>query len=229
MLAARATPVRERHWWSGLVVALRADQGLVRERMEDAWRLLRDASAFGRPTSVAALFDGLGGHPNGREAATAAAEHLPEALARARESGHLLGHLNNYVRPTQGLTTAVIALLPPGEDGHGQLITIGDSAAYAVEAGELQRLSPQDRDGTGRVTGCLGLPEVEGHVVPFRIPRGGTLLLCTDGVDGVAEPAALERALRAPDAAAALEDLLADVYARGAPDNATAILLRRTA
>lgn len=226
----RDYPWRERHRLPNWVVAVRSDVGLVRDHAEDAFRVLPEGVYQNRNALALGVFDGLGGEPNGRDAAWAAADHLHEALAKVSAPGNLLGYLNAWVRDAHGMTTAVVALLPEAKGDAGWLLSIGDSGAYALDAsGNAKLLHPKDATAPNHVTDCLGMPEIGGHALPLAIPRGGAILLCTDGVDGVVEQGSLTRALRAPDVAAAADDLLADVLVKGAPDNATVVLARRTA
>jgi len=221
-------PVRDRLRIPGWIVVVRSDVGLVRERLEDAWAVLPNAPALGRPSTVFAVFDGLGGEPYGQEAAWAAADHLPEAIARAGQHEQLLPRLNGWVRQTQGSTTAVLALFPH-EGGDGTVVSVGDSAAYLLDGTQLQLVTPKDAAASNVVTDCLGAPDPTGHVVHVRVGRGQTVLLCTDGVDGVVSPESIAAAMRSPDLAAATEDLFAEVWAKGAPDNATIVAARRVA
>lgn len=222
-------PVRERHRVHSWDVAVRSDVGAVRTRLEDAWAVLSSVPMGGRSLDVFAVFDGLGGLPHGQEAAWGAAEALSASLQRSTGPSDVLHHLHGVVEGTGGATTAVVALFPTqGTVGEGVLVSAGDSAAYmAGPAGQLRLLVPKDAEGPSIVTQCLGREEPQGHVVPCSVPRGGTLLLCTDGVDGVVEPDRLVGALRSADLAAALEDVFSEIWDRGAPDNATVVLARR--
>jgi PPM family protein phosphatase len=220
------SPVRQRLRLPGWIVIVRSDVGGVRERLEDAWAVLPSTAAAGRKSTVFAVFDGLGGEPNGQEAAWAAADNLGEALGRATRPDQVLPRLNAWVRQTQGSTTAVVALFPH-EGGDGTLLSVGDSAAYALDGTGLDLLTPKDAAGPNVVTDCLGSPDPGGHERSVHVARGQTVLLCTDGIDGVVDPASITAVLQAPDLAAAVEDLFAEVWAKGAPDNATLVAARR--
>ncbi len=228
--SAKELPARERHRIPGWVVAVRSEVGLVRARLEDAWCVAQGLRLGGRPHHALAVFDGLGGLPNGQEAAWAAADKLPEAVTTAPRAEEVLARLNNWVRETQGATTAVVALIPAGTaTGHGLLLSVGDSAAYLLEDDQGPvLLTPKDSEGGNVVTDFLGSPDLRGHTTEVEVPRGAALLLCTDGVDGVVPAASLTRVLKAPDLAAALDDLFAEILANGAPDNATVVVARRT-
>jgi len=61
-----------------------SDQGLRRRRLEDAWHV-GTVPWQGGLADVAFVFDGLGGHPFGQEAAWAAADAVPVAASAAGE------------------------------------------------------------------------------------------------------------------------------------------------
>jgi len=218
--------VRQRLRIPGWLVVVRSDVGAVRERLEDAWAVLPSAPVLGRDASVLAVFDGLGGEPNGQEAAWAAAEHLAEALQKSSSHAQVFQRLNPWVRQTQGSTTAVVALFPD-HGGEGTILCVGDSAAYGLDTTGPVLLTPKDASAPNVVTDCLGSADPTGHVESIHVGRGQTILLCTDGVDGVVSPDSIAATLRAPDLAAAVEDLFAEVWANGAPDNATLVAARR--
>lgn len=212
--------------WVGVV---RSEVGLVRTRLEDAWCLTPTVTVAGKPCAVAAVFDGVGGQPGGQEAAWAAADHLEETLRKIRDPKHALAHLNNWVRTTEGSTTAVVAILPKSQAEAGMLLSVGDSAAYGVGPdAEARLLVPKDAEPqSGAITDYLGHAGLEGHATTVHVAPGHTLLLCSDGVDKVIHPGHLGAALRAPDLAAAVDDLFDEIRGRGAPDNATVVAMRR--
>ncbi len=215
--------------WS---ILARSDKGQQRGRQEDAWAVHGQVQWQGKEMTAVAVFDGLGGLPRGRESAWAAAEALVEGLAAATAPEQLLPWLSKRVSETGGATTAVIALLPnvdePDRAVKAQIISVGDSAAYQVGLnGSPGLVNPIDSAGRHVVTDCLGNQDVRGHVSSVVLKPGASLLLCTDGVDGVVDPESLQEALSAPEMEPALERLFGEVYRRGSPDNATAILVRR--
>lgn len=215
--------------WS---VLARSEIGLVRRRLEDAYAVLLGAALAGLPMHAFAVFDGLGGMPRGQEAAQAAVANLAAAMRAAAGAEGVLAALGPAVAATGGATTATVALFPGDGRGEGHLLSVGDSAAYALDpAGRLALLNVRDSAGGGAVTDYLGRPGARGHAVPLALPAGRSLLLCTDGVDGVAPRAGLERVLRAPPATAeaALGSLFLELNDLGAPDNATALLCHRAA
>ena len=215
--------------WACAVVT---DIGRVRTRLEDAWAVHFDLRLGDGRVHAAGVFDGMGGHPNGREAAQAAARHLDQAIVSSHDVGEVLERLNRPVRATRGGTTAVIALFSAeGPSGAGHLLSVGDSSAYVLDAdGDVLRVNPHDSAGSGAITDFLGNPELTGHVAPIGLAPGAAILLCTDGVDGVLGARALLPALAASpsDAARELQRIAARVRAAGAPDNATVLWMGRT-
>jgi serine/threonine protein phosphatase PrpC len=207
-------------------IVAHSEPGLVRRRNEDAWRVLPDARLGSEHVLAVAVFDGLGGVPHGDRASAVAADGLAGALAAAAAPAAVLPLLDDAVRATGGCTTAVVAVFPGAGDA-GHVLAAGDSAAYLRRAGAAGLVAAKDSDGPNVVTDLLGGRGVRGHVVPIRLQAGDTLLLCTDGVDGVVTERSLQRVL-APDAAleVAVTRLFNDVRAAGAPDNATVVAAR---
>ena len=72
-----------------------------------------------------------------------------------------------------------------------------------------------------------GNSALEGHRYDWTPEPGATLLLCTDGVDGVVAPDALGELGLDDNPRLALDRLFDAIFEAGAPDNATAILARR--
>jgi serine/threonine protein phosphatase PrpC len=195
--------------------------------MEDAWCVLEAAPMAGERWDAFAVFDGIGGSPRGQEAARAAADGLRAALLRAKGPTDVLRQLDGAVLATGGATTAVAVLAPCERPGKVWLLGAGDSSVHA--AGVAGSLLPQDRVGRHGVTDGLGLPLAGGHARELEVPPGGALLLCTDGVDEVVGPVAVQECLaaQARGPQEALAALFAAVQGAGAPDNATALLVRR--
>ena len=211
-------------------VLVRADQGRVRQRMEDAFSVELDASWGTRRVHAVAVFDGLGGEPPGQEASRAAAANLRRALAEDLGGRKLLVGLNAAVAKTGGAPTAVVALLaaePPRQ--RVDLFAVGDSAAYGTNDKTWGLLLPRDGAPGNVVTDYLGNAGLAGHAATLQMDRGDTLLLCTDGVDGVLDDARLRLlASTGPSGLeAAADQVVRDVWAGGAPDNATLAIVRR--
>lgn len=208
---------------------LRSEQGLVRERIEDAWVLLPDAPLGGIPGGAWGVFDGLGGVPHGAEAAWAAANNLHDVFRQSKTAEELLRRLNPYVVASRGATTAVILWTPlTSASSKVRLISVGDSGVYELRPNvDPILLNEKDSQGPTVVTDYLGNAGVAGHVTEWGPSKDATLLACSDGVDGVVPLESLSRFAGAADMMTALDELFAEIQALGAPDNATAIVARR--
>lgn len=208
---------------------MRSELGLVRQRVEDAWVILPEVPWRGAPGGAWGIFDGLGGLPHGAEAAWAAADNLRTVLAKAKGPDEVLAALNPHVLATRGATTAVILWAPlRAEDPRLSLFSVGDSAAYEIHpSGSVRLLNEKDAATHNVVTDFLGNLSLEGHYYEFEPERAATLLLCSDGVDGVIAIEALQALGRATNPSAALDGLYDDIFDQGAPDNATSIVARR--
>lgn len=218
----------------GWQAKVHAEIGHVRERMEDSWAIDLDAELEGEPMVLAAVFDGLGGLAAGDAAAQAAATAASEALTRAGLDG-LLGSLNERVIATGGGTTAVVAVFPRNvpEDAaaEGWLLSVGDSSAYTLDTQEDDVVRRTERDSVSRhvLSDFLGRPGMEGHMTPIRLGPDESLVLCTDGVDEVVGRETLGRLFaRSDDLDRSIRTVFDKVVIRGAPDNATLLVLRRT-
>lgn len=144
-------------------------------------------------------------------------------------------------------TTAVAGMLVHDQDRAAWLVAnLGDSRAYCFAHGRLEQISVdhslvQEMMAAGRLTpeqatthpqrnivtralGGPGVPEPDF----FRLPVASDtrLLLCSDGISGMIDDAAIARVLaEVPDAQHAAERLVADALAAGGLDNATAVVV----
>ena len=144
-------------------------------------------------------------------------------------------------------TTAVSALLVELDDGPGWLVSnLGDSRCYRFAAGELVQVSVDHslvqelvdsgqltREEAARhpernvITRALGGPETaepDHFLLPLaEAPR---LLLCSDGINGMLDDAAIAAVLRDCDQARTAADrLVEEALAAGGRDNATALVI----
>jgi protein phosphatase len=142
-----------------------------------------------------------------------------------------------------GMGTTVVAALVAGDKVI--LVSVGDSRIYRLREGSLEQLSSDDT----WLASVLGAKEAEdadpGH--PLRhvltsvvgtkddlkpvareeeIRAGDWFLLCTDGVHGKLDSAALAAVLNAaPSAADGATQLVGEALTRGTTDNCTALVL----
>lgn len=211
---------------------------------------------------LAVVCDGMGGHDKGRAASQAAvvaildgvreaSPGLPPGLAlkqaveRAGRAVYALGGAGpNEHRPG---STCVAALLHPGG---AELCHAGDSRAYRVHAGQIERVTRdhslvQELVSAGRltpeqarthpdanqITRALGIaPEVnpESRATPLALSRGDLLLLASDGLtDLVTDAEILEVVNRrlGSGTAAVCQELVGLANSRGGHDNITTLVL----
>ncbi|WP_229677777.1 PP2C family protein-serine/threonine phosphatase [Caldovatus sediminis] len=232
----------------GLVSAAVTHPGAVRTRNEDSYVDRPDLGLW-------AVADGAGGHGAGDYASNAireALESIPAGLSAAEVLAQVrlrLAAVNTALReeaerrgPGRVIASTVVALLVRG--GHFACLWAGDSRAYLLRDGALQRLSrdhslvqelvdqgaiseaeaeahPQGNVITRAVgaAATLELDKVTGRVVP-----GDRFLLCSDGLIRVVEEPEIAGTLAGEDAAGRLVRLAVE---RGARDNVTVVTLVR--
>ncbi len=211
---------------NGFTVRVRCDQG-ARRRIEDAWVARVDAPFVGRPVGVFGVFDGLGGEPKGDIAARAASTDLLDVVGRVASINQILPDLNDSVLAQGGYTTAVVAIITTNGDVH--LAHVGDSGAFLLHDGAVRLLTERDTAPNGSITDFLGNPRLRGHLTKAHLAKGASLVLCTDGVDGIVGSASLAGLLQSSrdNVQAAMDHLYAEIHALGAPDNATMVWIRR--
>lgn len=221
--------------------------GAVRKRNED--------SLVHRPDiGLWAVADGAGGHGAGdvaSQAVAAALEAIPpglspaELLAQVRlrltATHQALQHQAAEAGGNRVIATTVVALM--ARHGHFACLWAGDSRAYLLREGVLQRVT-RDHSLVQEMVdqGTLSEEEAEQHPqanvilravgasgelvldkVSGRLAPGDRLMLCSDGLFK-ALPEAEIHAMLQDDAAAA--QLVEAAVARGARDNVSAVMLR---
>ncbi len=142
-------------------------------------------------------------------------------------------------------TTLVSAVVRKGE---ALLDNVGDSRAYLIHDGGIARIT-RDHSVVERLVRQGNITEEEARIHPNRnlitralgpdrsafsdsyrvtLEPGDSLLLCTDGLTGpVTDRELAEEILRGTEDNRCLDRLLELAKKRGAPDNVTAVLLRR--
>jgi PPM family protein phosphatase len=145
--------------------------------------------------------------------------------------------------------TTLTALLLDRGGRIGLIGHIGDSRAYLLRDGTLRQLTRddtwvQDQIDAGRMTRrearrhphsavltrVIGAREAHEPVfIGLTAQAGDTLLLCTDGLNGMIRRAEIQRCLAEADEPARIaEALVAEANRRGGRDNITVIVLRAT-
>lgn len=247
-----------------LDASARTDLGRVRKNNEDAFRIEPDLDLY-------VLSDGMGGQAHG-EVASAMAIETVVAHCREANSDHAttlfgdgrpdLCERSNRLMSAVRLANRRIfdsALQNPAREGMGATVVaawlddrrmslahVGDSRAYLLLGGRLQRLT-RDHTFVERLheLGQLSTAELSDHpqrnvlyravgqgdglevdVTRHAVPPGARLLLCCDGLWGVVADETLAAVLsEAPTPQAACERLVAAALEAGGPDNISAVLV----
>jgi protein phosphatase len=172
---------------------------------------------------------------------TAATDDLKQAILRANRR---IREMAATDRKLNGMGTTLVALLEDGDMVH--VANVGDSRGYLLRQGELSqvtvdhslvqelvddgRLSPEDAERHPQrsvITRALGIdPEVEFDLFTYKLQVGDRLLLCSDGLSDVVEPAQIRKVLlRVRNAHRAARELVTVANAHGGPDNITVIVV----
>jgi PPM family protein phosphatase len=224
-----------------LSVGARTDVGRVREGNEDSY--MAEEPLF-------AVADGMGGHQGGEVASKLALDTLRnatdgEALARAvQDANRAVFEQAGRDPGLAGMGTTLTAFLADGDTL--RLAHVGDSRAYLLRDGDLQRittdhtvveglvekgeLTPQEasihpqRSILTRAIGVEG--EVKVDQASIDLLPGDRLLLCSDGLTGMIDEAETKRILEEhADPQAAADALVEAANEAGGQDNITAVVI----
>jgi PPM family protein phosphatase len=166
---------------------------------------------------------------------------VEEANRRVRETAH--SHPD-----FAGMGTTVVSAIVRGS--RASIVNVGDSRAYMEFGGEL-RCVTTDHSWVNEVGRGLGLSDEQLRTHPYRnvltkavgaedrlesqrllveFPVGAVLLLCSDGLHGVAGERAIREVLAGGGGLREkCEALIRAALERGAPDNVTAVLIENAA
>jgi protein phosphatase len=229
------------------------------ERTVGAFRGSADASRGGM---VLAVCDGMGGEAGGEVASTCAVDAMFAALTRCgpvvdsqtlgRRIVDAMGHASAKIQEISasepslrgmGTTATAVGVV----DEHLVVAQVGDSRAYRLRAGKLERLT---KDQTlvemlvesGQLTPEQAESSDLGHVIlqalgatkqvspvlgTFDLAAGDVLLVCSDGLTAVLGDAIICDTLESSESCErACERLLELALQRGGPDNITCIVAR---
>jgi PPM family protein phosphatase len=228
--------------------AFRTDTGRQRNANED--------SLFTRPP-LFVVADGMGGAQAGEVASKAAAEsfdrELPQApperileqtIEAANRTIHERAHSDPNLAGMGTTTTAMIVDLEAEEVAIGH---VGDSRAYRLRAGKLERLTrdhslveemrrkgqltdaqAEDHPQRSIITRALGPePEVKVDVQTVPAQAGDLFLICSDGLTTMLDDDHIARLLgRASSMDAAVRGLVDEANRAGGRDNITVVAFR---
>ncbi len=213
----------------------------LRRRNEDYGEIRHSRSAA--RGFAAAVADGIGGGPGGREAAEIAVKTFLERYCGAPASvsagnaardavedanAAILAMIEKEPQLT-GMGTTLSALVLQGEEAH--IAHVGDSRIYRLRHGKLAALT-EDHN-----LGALGMPNIltrslgsRGEAMPDcgsqASAPGDRYLLCTDGVTAAVDDDRITQILlREPDPQTAADAIVAAALAAGSSDNATALVV----
>ena len=234
-----------------LVFAAATDVGRMRKNNEDSYLSSKPVAAVadgmgghsaGEVASAIAIEELAALRDRGPwENETAATDDLKQAILRANRR---IREMAASDRKLNGMGTTLVALLEDGDMVH--VANVGDSRGYLLRQGELSqvtvdhslvqelvddgRLSPEDAERHPQrsvITRALGIdPEVEFDLFTYKLQVGDRLLLCSDGLSDVVEPAQIRKVLlKVPSAQRAARELVSVANANGGPDNITVIVV----
>ena len=202
---------------------------------------------------LAAVADGMGGHPGGEVASTIAialihaaftGRSLDELLAAARAANRAIWDRACESSGLEGMGTTICAagLI---EDGRLAVVNVGDSRAYvlrngalvqltqdhsvtaeAVRRGELSEQEARDHPHRGVLTRALGVaPEVELDSTAETSVEGDRLVVCTDGLFTEVPSEEIASLMTANEQIEATADALVELaLSRGGHDNISVVV-----
>jgi protein phosphatase len=231
-----------------------SDKGCVRSNNEDYCLIEPERGLY-------VLADGMGGAKAGERASRLAVDTVAEIvnMAPQLDSQVLLTAVEEANRRVlaaaqsdpglEGMGTTLVAALDLTEGF--SIASVGDSRAYVLDDGGL-RVITDDQTWVNEVGRPLGLDEESlrnhpmRHVLTMaigasapltvnyycvRLQNRALVLLCSDGLHGVLEPAEMEQILqhgRMGELEESCSQLIAAAKAAGGPDNVTVVLVRKS-
>ena len=238
---------------SALQVAIATDIGRVRHNNEDyvqAERVVRD----GRRYSMWAVADGVGGGPKGELASKTAVETIVDYLAHepwadpsvALTEAFALANRNVYEITGEGsAASTMVAALVSEPEGMVCIANVGDSRAYIVVGGVARQITDDHsivaaRVAAGQISAAEARTAPDRNVLtrsigseaetlvdifgPRQLQPNERLVLCTDGVHGMIDDAAIGRIGSGHPIHESAGALVAAAVEAGGKDNATALV-----
>jgi len=227
-----------------------SDAGCVRQNNEDSYLVSPS-------TGLYVVADGMGGAQAGEHASQMAVETVASFIeqAAARDSATLaqaFQEANHRVMDAaagdanlEGMGTTLVAALESGPEI--LIASVGDSRAYVFDSGQLTGIT-EDQTWVHEVGRRLGIdedtlrthpmrhvltmaigvsPELRVHSYAVKPVNGALILLSSDGLHGVLDPAVIAKTLAGNGTLESkCHGLIEAARDAGGPDNITAILLR---
>ncbi len=228
-------------------------QGLVRADNQDAYLVRAFPDGL-----LAAVADGMGGAPGGREASHHAIEVLDRAVSEQPRSivdlERIVKRANRelyawaHAEPRLfGMGTTLTVVQVHGEEV--SVVHVGDSRAYRLRDGRLDRLT-QDHAvaaellASGLLTEAEALRHPQRHVVTRVLGPGSSvrldvlvvtwrpgerIMLCSDGLYDVLDDTTIAEILSTHRGEEAVDRLVEESLRAWGPDNVTVILVEEEA
>jgi protein phosphatase len=236
-----------------ITFSLATDVGRVRHNNEDyvqAERILRENRRY----ALWAVADGVGGGPQGEKASKTAIETVVDYLvhepwddpALALTQAFALANRNVYEITGEGAAAStMVAALVAEPEGVVTIANVGDSRAYIVLNGEARPITDDHsivaaRIAAGQITALEARSAPDRNVLtrsigsetevlvdvfgPRQLQLPERLVLCTDGVHGMIDDAALGRIAGSLPITECASALVAAAVEAGGRDNATALV-----
>jgi serine/threonine protein phosphatase PrpC len=174
--------------------------------------------------------------------ATSGEEMLTALGSAVGQANERIAHLVDADPSLDGMGTTLTGALFDGVELG--LVHIGDSRAYRLREGSLERLT-HDHSWVQSLVDDGKISESDAAIHPHRslllkvlngqpandpdltlvpVAAGDRLMFCSDGVCGLIEDDEIEAALRLPELDAAVERLVSEALAEGGIDNITVIV-----
>lgn len=232
-----------------LSVALKTDTGLKRQTNEDAcdYHIPKANSARARFGALFVVADGVGSLGAGDEASKAAIatlldtyydseledddprERLIAAIQDANEA--VRARSRTLEADNMGTTLAGAVIFASGQ---AFIFHVGDSRVYRLRGQAMQQLTADhsavdtaSRSQRSKLTSYVGQPDpVIMGVSAQTLAPGDTLVICSDGLWGMVEEAEIAAVVASNSLESSVEKLVERVYANGARDNVTVMLVQ---
>ena len=202
--------------------------------------------------------DGMGGHRAGEIASDLAVQTIRRSLLNGsaadadlletavRRANEQILRAASLQPDYAGMGTTVVAMLI--RDDRPTVMNVGDSRAYQWAGGSLSQLTRDDSWIAATLDAGASAEDVRSHPMRHVLTKvvgvqpdldvatsgcdlavGDVLLLCSDGLHGSVPDTAIARELASGRPVEEIADrLVEEALSRGATDNVTAVVIRRT-